>query len=119
LKIDFKFIVALGILAACAGASLPMATERDAARVHDRFPGLTALDLAHGRKLYQSRCGACHLPVTPGAVPAIEWPEHVREMKLRAHLSNEEAGLIEKYLITMSLSARAPRPEASAAASKQ
>ena len=94
-----------------------MASERDAARVHDRYPGLTALDLAHGRKLYQSRCGACHRPVTPAAVPAIEWPEHVKEMKTRAHLSGEEAGLVEKYLITMSLSARDQGPEGSAAAS--
>jgi cytochrome c5 len=116
LKIDFKFIAIAGILAACAGASLPMATERDAARVHDRYPDLTALDLAHGRKLYQSRCGACHMPVRPAAVPAVEWPGRVRQMKSRAHISNDEAGLIEKYLITMSLSA-AQGPEGSAAAS--
>jgi mono/diheme cytochrome c family protein len=117
LKIDFKFIVAAGILAACAGVGLPMASERDAARVHDRYPDLTALDLAHGRKLYSNRCGVCHRPVSPAAVPPVEWPAHVMEMKSRAHLSAEEVGLIEKYLITMSLSARAEGPEGSAAAS--
>ena len=57
------------------------------------------------------------MPVRPAAVPAVEWPVHVREMKSRAHLSNDEAGLIEKYLITMSLSASAPGPEGSAATS--
>ncbi len=90
------------MIAACAATTLPVATETDATRARDRFPGVTAMDLAHGRKLYQGRCGACHRPVQPAAVPPAEWPGRVHEMQQRAHLSEAEAALVERYLVTMS-----------------
>ncbi|HKA91116.1 MAG TPA: hypothetical protein VKE22_25815 [Haliangiales bacterium] len=95
-------LATLACAAACAGATLPVATEIDATRAAERFPGTTAADLAHGRKLYQGRCGACHRPVQPAKVPSAEWPGHVHEMQQRAHLSDEEAALVERYLVTMS-----------------
>jgi mono/diheme cytochrome c family protein len=108
LKSNFKFTRVLlvlglsGIVAACAGVKLPVATERDATRARDRYPGVTAMELAHGRQLYQGRCGSCHRPLEPTAVPTARWPEHVRKMTPRARLSDDEAALVEKYVVTMS-----------------
>lgn len=95
-------LAGLAGLAACAGVALPVATDVDATRARDRYPDVTAMDLAHGRQLYQGRCGACHRPVTPSAVPSDEWPRHVRKMTPRARLSDAEAALVERYLVTMS-----------------
>jgi mono/diheme cytochrome c family protein len=92
-----SFAAALG----CARATLPVAGPADVDRASTRWPGTSATDLAQGRSLYQGHCAGCHLPVMPHAVAPQQWPGHVVEMKRRAHLSEEEAELITRYLVTM------------------
>src|SRR5262249_7971619 len=114
LKVVFKFMRAsvltpclvAAAFVACVGAALPVASDADAARGRDRYPGLPAADLGHARKLSLGRCGACHQPVHPEAVAPDEWHGHVAEMKVRAHISDEDAASIERYLVTMSSSIR-------------
>src|SRR5687767_13132252 len=92
--------VALGLLA-CARAGLPVAGPSDVSRAGVRWPGTSSEDLARGRQLYAGRCGSCHLPVAPHEVAPQQWPGHVDEMKERAGLSDIEAELVRRYLVTM------------------
>jgi hypothetical protein len=87
------FVVAGG----CARTTLPVPTPGDAQRA-----GSSMRDLERGRALYQARCSSCHLPVQPASVPAHEWPAHVHEMSVRAHLDASEEQLVIQYLVTMS-----------------
>ena len=88
-------------LLACARVQMPRPTEADGARASGRWPGSSRASLERGRSLYVARCSVCHQPVEPTSIPAAEWPTHISDMKQRAGLSEEEARLIEQYLVTM------------------
>jgi cytochrome c5 len=112
LKVDFKFtrrpvavLVVTLALAACGGGALLMASPADLQRGAARYPDLTAAQLDDGRSLYAGHCSACHLPPAPASQPASAWPGHVAEMKVRARLSEDQARLVERYLVTMALRA--------------
>jgi mono/diheme cytochrome c family protein len=83
-------------LAGCARTQMPRPTAQQA-----QVSGIALADLDHGRSLYLARCSVCHQPVAPSNIAAAEWPGHVEEMRERAHLSAEEARLVENYLVTM------------------
>jgi hypothetical protein len=90
---------------ACAMHQLPVATPADAARGSERYPGLTESELQNGRVLLSHHCGSCHQTPSPMSRPSDTWPANVHEMKQRAHLDDEQASLIERYLVTMSMAA--------------
>ena len=102
-------VYAFAFVAACGGASLPVASEGDAARVRARWPGVTAGALNEGRALYVGHCGSCHLPVAPTELSAEAWPAQLDEMRERAGLTRAESDVVERYLITMA-QAQAPAP---------
>ena len=102
-----------GAAVACARVVLPIATPADVARAGERWPGTTASELARGRSLYAGHCGSCHRPVAPESRAAEEWPAHVHEMQGQAKLSDEQARLVVRYLVTMA--GRRASPHASAA----
>lgn len=109
------FAAALGLGAtACGSAAPPMATHVDAERAAKRWPGTTLADLNRGRRLYRSRCSSCHLPVHPKRIKPSDWPGHVSEMAIRAHLNHDEKRLVVRYLITMSTATPANKKSASA-----
>jgi len=104
----------------CVGAcrpTLPAATTADADRAAQTWPGTTVADLEHGRQIYLERCSSCHQPVAPAKVAPANWPGHIAEMKTRAHLSEEQAQLVKRYVVTMSRAhaegRAAPQPQAS------
>ncbi len=109
-------VAVLLLLGACR-PTLPAATTADADRAAHTWPGTTVADLEHGRRIYLERCSSCHQPVAPAKVTPADWPGHIAEMKTRAHLSAEQAQLVERYVVTMSRAhadARtAPQPQAS------
>jgi len=80
----------------------------DLIRAAQVYPDIHAVDLEHGRRLYLTRCTACHQAYAPDAIAADEWPGHVEEMRKRARL--EGGGGRESsrsYLVTMAQPARA------------
>ena len=90
------------ILAGCAGApAVPAVTPADASRAGTRWPGTGQPELESGRTLYLERCSSCHLPPAPSSAPADQWPTHVDEMKERAGLTEDQATLVERYLMTV------------------
>jgi len=101
----FGFLTTLAV-ASCAGMShtVPVAGPDDLARGTTRFPDLTDAELADGRAIFLSRCGNCHVPPDPKSRSPESWPEAVHEMKVRARLDASQARLVERFVVTMSLS---------------
>jgi cytochrome c5 len=99
-------LVVLGALGACA-TDVPRATPLDAERAARTRPGTTLADLERGRTAYLSKCTSCHRPIAPRSIAGDRWPQHVDEMRERAHLSAEEHDAIVLYLTTI---AAAPPP---------
>jgi mono/diheme cytochrome c family protein len=95
--------LALAPLIGCA-ATLPHATEADAARVTGRFPGATVSGLEHGRSLYVERCAGCHQLREPASETPLAWPHVVAEMKddHGVHLTQDEEQGIVLYLVSVS-----------------
>lgn len=54
--------------------------------------------LAEGRGLYVAKCSGCHPLHPPSEGDAEFWEEHVVDMAGRARISDEESGLILRYL---------------------
>ena len=102
-----RFLVPLlAGLAACGSAAVPEPTAADASRGSAHFPGLTLNELHHGRSLYVSRCGTCHVLKRPVELPPEQWQAEVDEMRAKngVKLSDDEARAIVRYL-TVSASA--------------
>lgn len=83
--------------------TIPVAGPDDLARGATRFPDLTGAELADGRAIFLNRCARCHIPPDPTSRTPESWPEAVHEMKVRARLDGNQARLVERYLVTMSL----------------
>lgn len=87
-------------LAACAGSPYPEPAAADAARAAPHFPGVTVAELQHGRQLYLSRCGSCHVLKRPSELSPDRWRAEVDEMRAKngVKLSEPEAQAIVRYL---------------------
>jgi cytochrome c5 len=97
-------------LAACA-APIPHATSLDVERAARVRPGTTLAELERGRATYLSKCTSCHRPVAPHRIAGDQWPQHVDEMRERAHLSAEDHDAIVLYLTTIAAAPPGPRPK--------
>lgn len=100
------FMVSLG----CAG--LPHATAEDVSRAKTLYPDATSASLEEGRAAFVADCSGCHNLPLPSEHAPEEWPEVVKLMAGRGHLSVHDRVLIEQYLVTVSdrsTSPQAPR----------
>jgi hypothetical protein len=94
-----KCVVVAALLAGCNVAP-PHATAIDAERAQ-----VDLAELHEGRSLLISKCGgSCHRVPLPSQHSATAWPAKLDEMSARAGLDGRQRGLIEKYLVTMSIS---------------
>jgi cytochrome c5 len=94
------------LVAACGGTAIPEPSAADAKRGAAHFPDVTLAELEHGRSLYVSRCGACHVLKRPMELPAEQWPTEVSEMRTKngVKLSDAEAQAISRYLFVAATS---------------
>jgi cytochrome c5 len=88
-----RAIALLGLVAACRGPWLPVATEADATRSN-----AAVADLNRGRQLLIHSCSGCHLTPSPRDHRAADWPSEVAEMRERSKLDADEVALITQYL---------------------
>lgn len=88
-----RAVALLGLIAACHGPWLPVATEADATRSN-----AAAADLNRGRELLIGNCSGCHLTPSPRDQRAADWPSEVAEMRERSKLTADEVALITQYL---------------------
>ncbi|MDQ6609355.1 MAG: hypothetical protein M3Y85_06005 [Bacteroidota bacterium] len=56
--------------------------------------------LLSGRKLYVAHCGSCHNLHLPKEFDTNGWKKQLNEMQVKAKITDEEKGLIYKYLIS-------------------
>lgn len=86
---------------ACGGSAVPEPTAADATRASAHFPDVTLSELSHGRTLYLSRCGSCHVLRRPAELAPEQWQGEVDEMRTKngVKLSDGEARAILRYLV--------------------
>lgn len=102
MRLTFLAVFILVVFASCARPTMPVASPGDVERATERWPDVTSAKLEEGRTLYVARCSGCHQPVAPTSIPTHEWAGHITEMRERANLTDDEAALIERYVVTMS-----------------
>jgi hypothetical protein len=61
-----------------------------------------------GVALYRAKCAGCHRPYAPSEIKAEKWDATFREMKKRAHLNDEEALVIRRYVEVDLVASHAP-----------
>lgn len=88
-------MIALGVLfsliVAC-GQALYVPSSETVTDVHD------LAELTEGRKLYIKNCGSCHNLYPPGKYSDLHWTNEMTEMQKEARITDDQAGLILKYL---------------------
>jgi cytochrome c5 len=95
-------LLAAALLATgCATTALPRPTEANAQAAQARWPDASLAELDKGRSIYLAKCSACHDPERPQAHAAAEWPGLVAKMRDRAGLDDDEARLVERYVVTL------------------
>ncbi|HWA06796.1 MAG TPA: hypothetical protein VG961_09625 [Ignavibacteria bacterium] len=60
--------------------------------------GIKKQQIAEGRKLYEKKCGRCHMLHEPGEYKIKQWKRNLNEMQEKAELKNNEYNLILGYL---------------------
>ncbi len=106
-------IAVLMVIPSCAG-TIPEPADPHLAIATHRWPGIGMHDLASGRRLYVMKCSGCHSLHAPDTRSAEQWEKAVPEMIARARLTNEEAILIVRYLVTMAEAKRLSAEKADA-----
>lgn len=99
-------LIGATLAGACGGSAIPEPSAADASRGAAHFPDVTLAELAHGRTLYVSRCGSCHVLKRPMELPAEQWAGEVNEMRVKngVKLSDAEAQAISRYLFVAATS---------------
>jgi len=65
-----------------------------------RWPDASAESLEQGRQLFLVNCHRCHSYPDRTAYTAEEWPSLVRRMGRKAHISDAEAMLVLRFVLT-------------------
>ena len=61
-----------------------------------------------GVALYRAKCSGCHRPYAPSEIHPEKWQATFREMKKRAHLTDDEAAVIQRYVEVDLVASHAP-----------
>jgi hypothetical protein len=83
-------------------ASLPHPTDEDVRRARTSWPEASLDSLEQGRTSFANTCSGCHALPLIHVHTAAEWPKVVKEMAERAELDQDQARLIEEFLVTFS-----------------
>jgi cytochrome c5 len=59
----------------------------------------TAAQMEQGKTIWQSHCHKCHKLYTPDSHSVTTWNNVLPRMTKRAHLDDNEAGMVRAYLI--------------------
>lgn len=83
-----------------AGAAPGPLSMASAELARSRWPDASAESLEQGRQLFLTNCHRCHSYPDRTAYTAGEWPSLVRRMGRKAHLSDAEAMLVLRFVLT-------------------
>jgi cytochrome c5 len=96
------------LMAACAPKQFYAPNDLDIERGRTKFPNYTLVEMNRGKIVYSQNCGNCHAYKNPSKYSESEWNEIVPRMVKKANkndmlINKEEAELLRKFVITMSL----------------
>lgn len=83
-----------------AGAAPGPLSMASAELARSRWPDASLESLEQGRQLFLTNCHRCHSYPDRTAYTAEEWPALVRRMGRKAHLSDAEATLVLRFVLT-------------------
>jgi mono/diheme cytochrome c family protein len=83
-----------------AGAAPGPLSMASAELARSRWPDASVESLEQGRQLFLTNCHRCHSYPDRTAYTAEEWPSLVRRMGRKAHLSDAEAMLVLRFVLT-------------------
>lgn len=97
------------MLSGCGG-TVPLPTAEHRSYAENRWQGKNVnLDL--GRDMYIEKCSGCHSLIPPSKFGEEKWMEEIKEMKVKAKLSDDEEFAILTYVLTEASVPRASRME--------
>ncbi len=108
MKFFLNLLFATLVLAACAPKQFYAPNDLDIERGRTKFPNYTLAEMNRGKIVYSQNCGNCHAYKNPSKYSESEWNEIVPRMVKKANkndmlINKEEAELLRKFVITMSL----------------
>lgn len=83
-----------------AGAAPGPLSMASAELARSRWPDASPESLEQGRQLFLANCHRCHSYPDRAAYTAEEWPGLVRRMGRKAHISDSEAMLVLRFVLT-------------------
>lgn len=90
--------ISVVMLSGCGG-TLPLPTAEHRSYAQSRWQGKNVnLDL--GRDMYIEKCSGCHSLIAPTKFGEEKWVEEIKEMKVKAKLSDDEEFAILTYVLT-------------------
>ena len=84
----------------CCSPSLLLPTANDVAVAKKYWGDADSLSLRQGYNLYANKCGACHTLHRPSRYDEKKWRKQIPLMKDSAKISDEQAELILRYVLT-------------------
>jgi len=93
--------IALVLLVAACGGSIPHATDAQLQRAQQRWPGTTRAALDRGRDVYVTSCSGCHNLYRPAKLTSAKLPSILKTMAPRAKLAPPDAELVLRYLVAV------------------
>lgn len=97
------------MLSGCGG-TVPLPTAEHRSYAENRWQGKN-VNLELGRDMYIEKCSGCHSLIPPAKFGEEKWVEEIKEMKVKAKLSDDEEFAILTYVLTEASVPRASRME--------
>lgn len=102
-------LIASATLSGC-GSAIPQPTAEHRSYAETRWQGKN-VNLDMGRDMYIEKCSGCHSLIEPSKFSEEKWMEEIKEMKVKAKLSDDEEFAILTYVLTEASVPRKSRME--------
>lgn len=93
---SYSVVVVTGYFLVCVMAALAQKPAPSGAAKPTASPNNAAVEMQEGERLFHTHCGRCHNP--PEDISPREARAVVRQMKVRANLSDKDARALLKFL---------------------
>lgn len=78
-------------------SNVAMTSEEKVAEVRKNY---SAEKMAEGKTIWESSCNKCHKLFEPQSRNVVKWEAVLPRMVIKAHLTQEQAGMVRAYLLS-------------------
>lgn len=103
-----SIVFALAAVFSGCASSIPQPTTEHKSYAETRWQG-KHVDLDLGRGMYIQKCSGCHSLIAPAKFDEEKWMTEIKEMKVKAKLTDDEEFTIMAYVLTESSVSRSSR----------